>query len=513
MRLHFLFLLLAWGSLKAQSGDAPVRVNTTARTSTATIHFSLAHSKATSCELDIPEFQLMRDFLKKGMTVMLDSLGSGNYTFVLDKPRFVRLYYAESDTSSHSRVYTFFLSPGDNLNFQADLGRNDDIHVSGKGASDNQPLVGAIDPYPETYIYTGDTLPDRAIRYVRRLAHRNDSLFALYLQRYHPTPTVAKAWKDNLDYSAAKDFYSFKENNKFGIQDAYKRHFDTWQRAQDSLFKGLSLDDGDAIVAPSYQALLGEYLLRTKEALWKEANEHPAAFYREWYDTTEAVGRKMFQADVQTLLQEKIINHYFKSPKVVEYLYAVLLEDALSNSNPADLNDIYNRFKERFPHSRYVSLFAPYVEDMVERSRQGLTDKMVFVTDTLRTLEDLLALVKGKTALVDMWGTWCSPCREELEKNADSLHAYFNGKGVQFVYIANHDLEHRDQWKKLIAYFRLEGMNILASDELTKDIMKKIKGTGYPTNLVIHKDGTYELARGGYPLQRELLEKQLNEAL
>jgi thiol-disulfide isomerase/thioredoxin len=315
---------------------------------------------------------------------------------------------------------------------------------------------------------------------------------------------------------AAREYYSFKENNKFGIRPAYGRHQAEWQRVQDSLFTGLNLDNAEAVPSPSYQSFLGEFLLRTKEDLWTEAYEHPTDFYRTWYDTTPEAGIDLFRADQQNLLQEKIILHYFKSPAVVEYLYALLLEDALWSRNPTNFLPIYDRFKKRFPHSTYLQLLGPEAKTVTDRLQWGLNAKMVFAPDSgahLHTWEDLLAFVKGKTVLVDMWGTWCSPCRQQIEENAKALHDYFKGKGVEFLYVANHDSLHTAQWKKLIAYFDLEGTHVLAGTDLTKDVMAKVKGTGFPTYVVIRRDGTFALADGGYPMKRDLVIKQLEAAL
>jgi protein-disulfide isomerase-like protein with CxxC motif len=59
----------------------------------------------------------------------------------------------------------------------------------------------------------------------------------------------------------------------------------------------------------------------------------------------------------------------------------------------------------------------------------------------------------------------------------------------------------------------MEGFHILANLKLTKDIMQKVKGNGFPTYVIIKKDGTYELSKAGYPMNREILIKQLEEAL
>ncbi len=112
-----------------------------------------------------------------------------------------------------------------------------------------------------------------------------------------------------------------------------------------------------------------------------------------------------------------------------------------------------------------------------------------------------------------MWGTWCSPCRQEIEKNSAEIKKHFKGKGLEYFYVANYDASNTKAWKELISYFNLEGTHILASQALTKSVMNAVKGKGFPTYFLIKKDGSYELSKAGYPMERAKLIQQLEEAL
>ena len=129
------------------------------------------------------------------------------------------------------------------------------------------------------------------------------------------------------------------------------------------------------------------------------------------------------------------------------------------------------------------------------------------------TWEEVLQQVKGKTILLDMWGTWCGPCRTEIKENGAAIREHFKTSDLAFLYIANYDEKKEETWKKLIAFFNMEGYHLLASEKLTKDIMSKIKGTGYPTYAIIDKYGNVELSKAGYPMDRQKLITQLEEAL
>ncbi len=214
------------------------------------------------------------------------------------------------------------------------------------------------------------------------------------------------------------------------------------------------------------------------------------------------------------ILTEKIIKKHYTG-KSAEFAYAVFLKGSIEDENNKNLPQIFENFKKQFPSSTYIAQFEPKINKIIENNNKTLTDKMIFVEkgEQFNTFEEVINQFKGKTVLIDMWGTWCGPCRKQIAEHSKAIHEYFKDKEIQFLYIANFDSHNPENWKKIISFQSIEGSHILANETLTKDIMSKSKGTGYPTYIILKKDGNYELSKAGYPLNREVLTKQLEAAI
>lgn len=415
----------------------------------------------------------------------------------VSKPRYVVAYLSTPDSSL---FISPFLTPGDDLKFKVSvINKKVVVEASGKGSANNQPESFAFTTI-DLSGFRRDTLPNRVWQAIKQQEIRIKALLPRYISKYHPSAAWVKNANLNVQYFTLKTYYDFYHTHYFGAHMIYK-HQDynpAWQHIEDSLRTKHTLNNAKALECYNYTALLETFLLRDFERLvYVEARLHPERFYRDWYHTTKTEGKLQFEKNAKQYLFEQSINKNF-SGKSAEYMYACLLRFSIRMSNFKDIDMIYAHYKRKYPNSEHLAIFKPTVDKYKEKQKGEITSKMTFAANDgtqINTLQELIKLHKGKTVFVDMWGTWCGPCRQELERYGPTIRAHFKNKNVTFLYVANNDLRNRDEWKRLIAYYQIEGTHMLANEKLTKDIMGKIKRTGFPSYLIIDKMSAYRLAK------------------
>lgn len=129
-----------------------------------------------------------------------------------------------------------------------------------------------------------------------------------------------------------------------------------------------------------------------------------------------------------------------------------------------------------------------------------------------------LADYKGKVLIVDIWGTWCPPCRMEIPHFVE-LQDKYKKQGFEVVGI-NYEDGSPEEVKKIIKDFITENkMNYtcVIGDDPTRDSVPNFEG--FPTTLFIDRAGKVRLKEVGYkPLAeleaivKVLIEEQAPEA-
>lgn len=118
---------------------------------------------------------------------------------------------------------------------------------------------------------------------------------------------------------------------------------------------------------------------------------------------------------------------------------------------------------------------------------------------------------RGKVVVVDVWATWCGPCRGELP-HLKKLEEEMTGKEVVFIGVSVDEEKNRDKWKKFLVDEQLPGVQLFANgwSKITKDY----KITGIPRFMVFDREGQIveaQAPRPSNPDLKALLEEELEK--
>jgi thiol-disulfide isomerase/thioredoxin len=97
---------------------------------------------------------------------------------------------------------------------------------------------------------------------------------------------------------------------------------------------------------------------------------------------------------------------------------------------------------------------------------------------------------KGQVLLINVWATWCLPCRREMP-SLEKLYREFGPKGLRIVAINTADPDATDSTVKAFAdgydltFDILRDMPAAGADSM----IKTYKITGYPESFVVDKEG------------------------
>lgn len=96
-----------------------------------------------------------------------------------------------------------------------------------------------------------------------------------------------------------------------------------------------------------------------------------------------------------------------------------------------------------------------------------------------------LAEWKGKVVLLNLWATWCAPCRKEMP-DLDRLQTQLGGDNFEVVAISI-DKADPEKPKEFLDEIKVKGLNFY--HDPTARIGMTLKAYGMPTTLLINREG------------------------
>lgn len=189
------------------------------------------------------------------------------------------------------------------------------------------------------------------------------------------------------------------------------------------------------------------------------------------------------------------------------------LFEGYSTDSQADLHQLYEEVSATSADSLRQKVKVSY-EAMIQRCGHlfpGKPAPNLTFTDMKGKLLSL-ASFKGQILLVDIWGTWCGPCKEEIPYIAALQKEYANRKDVRIMSIACD--KKTEKWKAYLAKHPASWDQYLVTDAGNKMLDEVYFCEGIPRFLIIDKQGrfiTSDAMRPSEPAFAEYFKKIVNQ--
>ncbi|RAV29077.1 TlpA family protein disulfide reductase [Sinomicrobium soli] len=373
------------------------------------------------------------------------------------------------------RMVYLYLLPGDSLHLEADAERLEEtLSFSGTNV-DNSIFVNAEDKRfndykhkflknwydvanrkPDDYKRITDSLYREKLDFLADFSSRHSlsqELVHLYETDYYGKTVAAKvnypavyaSYNDLEETPLPGDYYDFLDKVKFGEEIG---------------------ENG-----MGYYYSLDAYLDKKYEV------------YRERNKTGDVQG---FYDWVGTELPEKI--HY-------QYMAYALAGDFSK--------ELYDRFGADSPYPEMASVVREKYKDMEGMLEGNPAPEAVFEdTDGGKmALSDL----RGKYTYIDLWATWCGPCKKEIPSLKKVARAY-EGKNIQFVSISFDKEKDRGKWKDFVEENDLDGIQLIADKKAHDIISKAFNIKMIPRFILLDPEGKIVDATAPFPSDQKLLE-------
>ncbi len=358
---------------------------------------------------------------------------------------------------SFQREYTsIFLKPGFDLNVTADLSNLDQsVTYTGNGSNENNYLA-------KKYLANAEYMQMNPASNQGTLTEedfikQNAGAKAVKDSLLNATKNLDENFKflekNNIAFDSKNDIFNFPMMMRYQMGQT---DFKTSATYPDP-FKSLDVNNEKLLSAPSYSQVVLNYIYSINSEKMIAGNE-------------KDLGTGML-ATLDSLVQNN---------KVKSFMAVQIAQQLIDKTNNTEA--FYNKFisivndeSQRAPITeKYLALKS------VQKGMPSPDFSFTDMNGKFFSLKDF----KGKYIYIDVWATWCGPCKVEIPF-LKTLEEELHNSQVAFVSICTFD--EKEKWEVMVKDKDLKGVQLFAPKN--NEFVKKYNIQGIPRFLIIDKEG------------------------
>ncbi|MEP6647480.1 MAG: TlpA disulfide reductase family protein [Saprospiraceae bacterium] len=386
----------------------------------------------------------------------LDKMGNFSMSFPWKGAYPADFYHGDEMTS-------MYLIPGDSLKLSLDTKAFDEtLKYGGKGSDVNNYMAQKFLQFPNVSGNEYNLGENDFTKYI-------DSVHTAELEHFNQywakIPLKSPAVDAFMDYALAEINYGWG-----GAKSEYPGLYAYINQLKEPL-----------IVSEHYYDYMKKLSVNNPKAMLSSAYLE----YVTGYVNSET--RKLFQQDSTRKyfdVKQEFVEQNF-SGSLKEYVFANWIYDLLTDENNiAKAKPLFEKYIKAVKNNMYSSILEHVMSNASLLAVGNLAPdfKCMDFDGNMVSLSDF----KGKVVYLDIWASWCGPCRMEIPY-ARKLEGKLEGKNVIFLCVSIDEDE--NAWRKIIAEKEMKGVHLISKGSFASDVAKLYNVTGIPHYIIIDQEG------------------------
>lgn len=212
----------------------------------------------------------------------------------------------------------------------------------------------------------------------------------------------------------------------------------------------------------------------------------------------------------QSVIKLKVVKKFIGNGYMRDYYTSTFTGDIIKMSKDSALKDsVYHDFMVHVTNPVFRTEISRVYDNYITFGNNKMAPDFMYASVDGEKVS--LKSLRGKYVYIDVWATWCVPCKREIPYLAEVEEAY-KERNIHFVSLSVDVQADKEEWQQYVKKNQLKGFQLIADDAFNSDFIKKFNINSIPRFILVGPDGKIISANAKRPSDPEL-KMELDELL